>query len=71
MYMARMEGVNSREGGVGMNPNRPEVLRHLQDFAASLRFLFCGKSLLAQQFPHQSQGIDFFLQAFQFGFFAA
>lgn len=45
-------------------------LRHLQDFAASLWLLFTGKGLLAQQFSDQPQGIDLFLQAFQFGFFS-
>jgi hypothetical protein len=43
----------------------------LQDFAASLWFLLACKGLLAQQFPNQTQGVNLFLQAFQFGFFAA
>lgn len=46
-------------------------LRHLQDLATRLRFRCRGKSLLAQQFSDESKGIDLFLQAFQFGFFAA
>ena len=52
------------------DPNGPEILRHLQDFALSLRLLLACQSLLAQQFANQPQGIDLFLQPFQFGFFA-
>lgn len=48
----------------------PEIeLRHLQDFAASLGF-FTGERLLTQEFPHQTQGFHFLLQALEFGFFA-
>jgi hypothetical protein len=52
------------------DPNGPEVLWHLQDLAAILWLLLACKSLLAQQLPNQTQGINLFLQAFQFGFFA-
>ena len=45
-------------------------LRHLQDLAASLR-LGLDRGLLAQQLSHQPQGFYFFLQAHEFGFFAA
>ena len=70
MYIGANRTVNSER--VSRNdPNGPEVLRHLQDFAASLRLLLPRKRLLAQQFPNQTERIDLFLQAFQFGFFSA
>jgi len=64
-------GCQFREDKSENNPNRPEILRHLQDFAANLCFLLACKSLFAQQFADQSQGINFFLEAFEFGFFAS
>lgn len=69
MYMGRAEGVNS-ERVSRSDPNGPGVLRHLQDLAASFRLLLACERLLMQQFPHQTQGIDLFLQAFQFCFFS-